>query len=151
MKITVARLAACILMSSALLASGQDKPKDDEEAKKHTIDFTQPLRGFDGKVLMESDGTRKVPLTLRDVCLGALNTTLDQERNEALPASYKRGDLIRRIETEGKFPVEADEITLILDHISDAKVQTNAGPQPMYTALIKRIVPPLLDPVKYKP
>lgn len=139
-------LAASILIAGAMLASAQDKPKEDAD-KKFTIDFNQQLRGFDGKVLIEGEKGKEVALTLKMIVLGALNVTIPSEANESLTTSYERGELIRRIQVESKFPVDSAERQLILDHISEAKING----QPLYTVLVKRIVPPLIDPVKYKP
>ena len=131
---SVRKLAAFLILACSLCLHAQSNSR--------AIDFTQKLVGFDGKPLMVEDAPKQIPMTLRDVCATVLNAPLEEDKKETLAQSYARGDLIKRIVTTDSFELGSKEIAEILDRLE--KYQN-------YTAIIKRIVPPLLDPVTYKP
>jgi hypothetical protein len=105
-------VAALVLIGSALVGRAQELPR--------TIDFTRPLIGLDGKALTNPNPDSKgepIPVTLSDVCVSALFSTLDEDK--AVPATEKGAlamrlyDLAHKIYKAKAVVLDASEIALI--------------------------------------
>lgn len=118
-------LIVCLASISAL---GQAK----------TIDFTQALRGLDGKTIeipSPSDPKKLDPLTLSDVCINALETPLDTDRAMTGEDKFKLDVLAHKIFHNKATSLTVEDIALLKDRVGKS-----------YGALIVGDVWRLLDP-----
>ena len=110
-----------------------------------TLDVTQVLVGYDGEALMDveavldADGkpvldeakelmTRKVPITLRPVCINALKATLEADKGMSGVKKTEIWILCGKLYKEDRPQMTADELTLIQQRISAAYGPMIVGP-----------------------
>jgi hypothetical protein len=87
------------------------------QAKPVHIDFTQPLKGIDGKPLKASTDKDSLNLTLGDVAAGALESPIGDTPQTSGLEKFKRDELARRIYGKKDVALTLDEITQIRDRI----------------------------------
>lgn len=118
-----------------------------EDKKPFAIDFTQVLNNLYGKPLPGfdciSDKDKPAPepgkncgaLTLGDASINALESSLEQDRNEAPIKKFERDQLARLIHDNKAAVLNSEQIALIKDRIGKA-----------FTAAVVGASWPMLDP-----
>lgn len=101
------------------------------------IDFTQVLRGFDGKPINVGDAAHPKDLTLGDACVGALETPLDADRPDTGEVKFKRDQLARKIYGAKGAELHPEDLALIKERIGK-----------VYGPLVVGAAWPLLDPLE---
>lgn len=125
MRLTI--LALCFLAPSLAVAEGAKSPAP------IVVDFSQVLKGPDGKVLPSGDCARDEadkagvktcveyrPLTLGDAACVALEATFDEERKEDGTAKFPRDQLCRKIYGEKSVQLSPDDAHEIKTRIRKA-------------------------------
>lgn len=108
MRLRSVLLAALFLMSAA----AQEKPRH--------IDFTQPLLGVDGKSIPIGDLKKPDAMTLGDAALGALEASLDTDKQLSGADKFKQDQLARKVYGKRDAILTVEEIALIKTRVGQA-------------------------------
>jgi hypothetical protein len=108
-------------------------------SKPRTIDFTQPLRGFDGKEITQPmDGKKLEVMTLGDASVIALESVSEEDRSAAGNVKFERDVLARKIYKNSGVVLKVEEVALLKERIGRV-----FGPSVIGAAW------PLLDPSEH--
>jgi hypothetical protein len=123
-----------VLLTSFILVYAQDKPKP----QPRTIDFTVTLVNYDGKLLTDGATKDAKPLTLGDVAVLALETSLDEDRQISGVVKFQRDQLARKIYKNKEAVLTIEEIALIRDRIGKVCTPIVVGAAwPLIDSIIK--------------
>ena len=70
--------------------------------KNMKIDFDAPIIDLDGKPMQDTDKKGFPPLTLKDACLKAIRTPLQEDQGLVGETAFKRLELARKIKAGGE-------------------------------------------------
>lgn len=98
----------CILAIAASLVVAADKKG---------IDFTAPIIGLDGKPMMNGDPKEPVPLTLGEVAITALESTIEEDKQATGADKFKRDELARKVYKQKYVVLTSEEISTIKERI----------------------------------
>lgn len=102
-------IIAVLLLAVSAFASAQNGPRH--------IDFTTVLKGMDGKPLLASAAKDAPPLTLGEVCVNALETIMDSDRQMSGAEKFKLDDLARRIFEKSDVVLSAEDIATLKERV----------------------------------
>jgi hypothetical protein len=92
-------------------------------------------RGLDGKPVMMTDSKPPVPMTLGDVAVTALETSLDEDRGITGAVKFERDELARKVYKKSSVILTAEQLASIKERIGK-----------VYSAMIVGAAWRLLDP-----
>lgn len=84
------------------------------------IDFTQTIKGLDGKAIVPSvqnGGDGKTPVTLSDVCVNALESQLQTDAQMSGQEKFKLDQLAHKIYNQKHVDLSIEEIALIKERV----------------------------------
>lgn len=125
------RLTVFICAVGALLLAAETPRK---------INFTVPLVGVDRKEMKVSDAKDAPPLTLGDVCVTALETMIEEDRQADGLSKFKRDQLARKIHGAKDVVLSVEDVELL---------KTRVGK--VYGPAVIGAAWPLLDPAVLAP
>ena len=103
------RIIAIILMIASVCFA--------QEKKATEIDFTQTIMGYDGKAIPNGDTKSPADLTLSDVCVMALSTPIETDRQSTGLDKFKLDTLARKIYHNKKVSLTVEDISTIKERI----------------------------------
>lgn len=113
-------LLVCLLLSSAAVAA-------------EPVDFSQVLVGVTGEPMKQcakNEGDRCVefePLTLSLLCVTALYSTIDEDRNSAAKLKFERDELARKIYKKSSVTLTAEEIATLKERVGKVYSAAQVG------------------------
>jgi len=114
------------------ILTAQDQPKAETPRK---IDFTQEIKGLDGKPVMNGDAKPSMPMTLGDVAVVALEASLDEDKGVTGAMKFERDELARKVYKKSSVVLTAEQLATIKERIGK-----------VYSAMIVGAAWRLLDP-----
>ena len=120
--------AFALLLALPLLA------QETKDPPRH-IDFTQEIKGLDGKPVMNGDAKPSVAMTLGDVAVVALETSLDEDKSVTGAVKFERDELARKVYKKSSVVLTAEQLASIKERIGK-----------VYSAMIVGAAWRLLDP-----
>jgi hypothetical protein len=120
--------AFALLLALPLLA------QETKDPPRH-IDFTQEIKGLDGKPVMNGDVKPAVAMTLGDVAVVALETSLDEDKGITGAVKFERDELARKVYKKSSVVLTAEQLASIKERIGK-----------VYSAMIVGAAWRLLDP-----
>src|SRR5208282_870450 len=96
------------------ILTAQDQPKAETPRK---IDFTQEIKGLDGKPVMNGDAKPSMPMTLGDVAVVALEASLDEDKGVTGAMKFERDELARKVYKKSSVVLTAEQLATIKERI----------------------------------
>lgn len=115
MKLLITTLAASLCLS---LGFAQDR----------SIDFTQVLKGVDGKPLQSTDPKITTGLTLGEVSVAALVTILEEDKGANGETKFKLDELARKVYGKKQVHLTVEDLATIKARIGKAYGPLVVGP-----------------------
>jgi hypothetical protein len=91
------------------------------------IDLTVILKSLDGEVLEEKTKDKLVPITLKSVCVNAMLSMTDEDRQEQGTSKAERYKLAFKLSEGGNQDLSTDEIVKIKERIGKIYIPLIVG------------------------